>query len=308
MSHDPQGQDPDRAATAGPTVTVLDETTRKTYRYLRVSVVAMAGLLVVSLIIELLWGEGEKFGSISGFYYSPVHSIFVGVLVGFAPALIAIRGRYGWEDTLLDLAGMLIPLVALVPTPRDQAKGVCEGERLRCVPPDLEPYVANNVWALVVVGVIALVFAWRTAGPSRTPAMTTGLRAATGAFVVFTLWFVAFRDLFLLGAHYISAILFFLLIAAVAYLNGRAVKGRSNVRMMTAKRYSDSYSTISVLMIATLVLTLGLYLVGWVAGFSAPDGTIFVVEAILLVLFLVFWVLQTAENWDEEAVEDTAAV
>ena len=95
----------------------LEDVTRKSYRYLRVSVVALALLLGVSLVIEILFGGRERFGSISGYYYSPVRSIFVGALVAIGPALISIKGRAGWEDTLLDLAGMLAPVVALVPTP-----------------------------------------------------------------------------------------------------------------------------------------------------------------------------------------------
>ena len=101
---------------------------RLTYRYLRVSVVAMALLLFVAIGLDALAG-GERFGSISGYFYSPVRSVLVGALVAIGPALVAIKGRPGWEDVLLDLAGMVIPLVAFVPVPRELGEAVCGAGR-----------------------------------------------------------------------------------------------------------------------------------------------------------------------------------
>ena len=167
MTHD----DPDlagaapAAAAAGPDRPgrgdAADPCAAATYRYLRVSVAVMGLLLFVGIGLDVASG-GERFGSISGYFYSPVRSLFVGALVAIGPALIAIKGRPGWEDMLLDLAGMVIPVVALVPAPRELGQAVCGAGAERCVPPDLVPAVVNNVTALAVMGVPVLVFAWWT--------------------------------------------------------------------------------------------------------------------------------------------------
>lgn len=279
----------------------LDLTTRKTYRYLRVSVVGMALLLGTSLAIEMIWGDSPRLGSISAYYYTAVKAVFIGALVAIGPALIAIKGRPGWEDALLDLAGMVIPLVAFVPTP---LKHGCEAGVETCLPADLVPGVENNVSALLVVGGVGLVFAWWSARP-RGRAMTIALLVATGVWAAFGFWFVFSRDTFLTGAHYASAMTFFVLIAGVAWINGRRAPERGNVRGMTPHGYAGTYKLISLLMVLTIVVAAALYAVAALSGFTLWFGTILVVEAILLLLFVVFWVLQTVENWNEEAVETT---
>jgi hypothetical protein len=289
----------------------LRDVTRKSYRYLRVAVVALALLLGISLVLEIVWGGRERFGSISGYYYSPVRSIFVGALVAIGPALVSIKGRAGWEDTMLDLAGMLAPVVALVPTPlpgsRDDVD--CAAGVARCIPPEYTASVENNIAALAILGLVALAFAWFSAGQTvrREPSTRYGLAAAVVTWAVFVVVFLAARDVFMSVAHYAAAIPFFLLIAAVAYLNGRRAPERQNVSVISPDEYGRAYRTISGLMIATLLLTGGYYGVTALTGTPPWFAMIFVVEAVLLVLFVVFWVLQTAENWREEAVAEQAA-
>lgn len=70
---------------------------------------------LVSVVIErsraTCWGE-----SISGYYYTPSRNVFVGALVVIGVSLIAIKGSTDREDVLLNLAGVLAPIVAFVPT------------------------------------------------------------------------------------------------------------------------------------------------------------------------------------------------
>jgi len=224
-----------------------------------------------------------------------VRAVLVGSLVALAPALIAIKGRPGWEDALLDLAGMLIPLVAVVPAP---LRVGCSAGVETCTPAEVQPGVRNNVSALLVVGAVCLAFAWWSAQP-RGRVITLALVVATGVWLAFGLWFVVSFDTFLVGAHYAAAIAFFVLISAVAWINGRRAVERGNVRGMTPDGYARAYKLISLLMVLTIVL----YAVAAVVGAQLWFATILVVEAVLLLLFAVFWALQTAENWDEEAVE-----
>jgi hypothetical protein len=289
----------------------LRDVTRKSYRYLRVAVVALALLLGIALILEIVWGGRERFGSISGYYYSPVRSIFVGALVAIGPALVSIKGRAGWEDTMLDLAGMLAPVVALVPTPLPDARDDvdCAAGVAKCIPPEYVASVQNNIAALAILGLIALAFAWFSAGQTvrREPSTRYGLAAAVLTWAVFVGAFLAVPAFFMSVAHYAAAIPFFLLIAAVAYLNGRRAPARRHVAVMTPSGYGRAYRTISGLMILTLVLTGCYYAVTAAVGATPWFATIFAVEAVLLVFFVVFWVLQTAENWREEAVAEQAA-
>ncbi|MGH3366230.1 MAG: hypothetical protein ACRDOY_03415 [Nocardioidaceae bacterium] len=117
----------------------LDFAARKTYRYLRVAVVAMAVLLGVSVGFEIVFGpRGDILDSISAYYYTPVRGVFVGALLAVGLGLVAIKGREGPEDLMLNLAGMLAPLVALVPTPISVPVAGFEVER-RTVPAALVP-------------------------------------------------------------------------------------------------------------------------------------------------------------------------
>ena len=276
----------------------MDDTLRITYRYLRVAVVALTLLLSVS--IALAMAAGARFGSISAAYYSPARAALVGSLVAIGPAMIAIRGRPG-EDVVLDLAGMVIPLVALVPAPTALGSGVCGSGIERCVPPDLVPAVVNNVTALIVTGTAVLAFGWTSAARRRAPSV--GLVCATAVLVAGSGWFVVSRDTFLGGAHWAAAAVFFVLVAVVAELNARRAAARVRVRMLAPRRFAVAYRVIATAMVAVVLgaaVLLALQALGTVV---LPEGSTFAAESALLVMFLTFWVLQTAENWDEEAVD-----
>src|SRR5690606_7860202 len=136
---------------------------RLTYRYLRVAIVAVVLVLFVSLTMQIVadhgrLGSGEEWwhASISAYFYSPVQSIFVGALVGIGTCLIAIKGRRGAEEVLLNFAGMFAFVVALVPTPLDAA--MCT-EQPYCL--DVPERVGNNVGTLLLVGgLVMLLSTW----------------------------------------------------------------------------------------------------------------------------------------------------
>jgi amino acid permease len=73
---------------------------------------------------------------------------------------------------------------------------------------------------------------------------------------------------------------------------------------MSPSRFAGAYRTLGTLMVTTIVGAGVLLTTVNLAGIELWYATIFLIEAVLLVLFVAFWVLQTAENWDEEAVED----
>ena len=123
--------------------------TIKTYRYLRLAMVTMLVLLGAGVLIERFDNAAGCFQpSISDYYYTPAQAVFVAGLVTIGICMIALKGSTEWEDILLNLGGMLAPVVAFVPTP--------QGATCASVPniaPDIPANVANNIPALFVAGV-----------------------------------------------------------------------------------------------------------------------------------------------------------
>lgn len=269
-----------------------------TYRYLRLAVVGLTLLLGVSVVLQVV-SDNSLRDSISAYYYTPVRSLFVGTLVASGLALIVIKGRErGGEDVLLNLAGLLAPVVAVVPTPIP----VCAGDR-SCVPDSYVSGVDNNVRALLVVAVVALALvalALRRRGVVARSAWV-GLGSAALAVVVLGGLFLLDHSAFLTVAHYGAAVAFFLLMVAVAGLNALASERRMGLARLTIA-YRTAYVGVATAMLVTVVLA-GVYAV--VLALSGSDGLpswLLVVEAVLLGLFTLFWVLQTQELWDEVAV------
>jgi hypothetical protein len=154
------------------------------------------------------------------------------------------------------------------------------------------------------VGAAALLFAWWSRGRIRERTTSVGLAAATGVWLASTLWFWLGRESFLAQAHYVAAIVFFGLIAAVAFLNGRQAPQRENVPVLPPVRYGQAYRAIGGLMAATILGAIVLFAGNGLLGLRLWFSTTFIIEAALMVLFVTFWIFQTAENWDEEAVEE----
>ena len=137
-----------------------------TYRYLRLSVVALAMLLATAVVLQAV-DDGFLLSSISAYYYTPVRALFVGTLVAIGLALVVIKGRdRRGEDVLLNLAGLLAPVIAVVPTPIATHDGPAGRSS---VPASYVPGVDNNIQALLVLGTVVVgVVAWsrtRRRGP-----------------------------------------------------------------------------------------------------------------------------------------------
>jgi len=273
--------------------------TTRTYLYLRVGLVALAVFLAASLVIELAFGETDWLGSISAYYYTPVRSVFVGTLCAMGVCLIAIKGRdRPREDLMLNLAGMCAPVVALCPTPLEDS-AACGGET-RCVPDGYVPGVVNNIEALIVVGVIAVLFAARTVrrgASERGDLVALGL--AAGGLVAFTLWFALGRGSFLDYAHYGTAVPMFGLIVAVALVNAAEVDdfvtSGGALTMVSADTYKSAYRAIAYVMGAVIGAALVLFVVKAATGAEPFAHWVFVVEAMLLTAFTAFWILQTLQ-------------
>lgn len=266
------------------TATATPEATLSTYRALRVGMVAVTLLLLVAVALEIV-RAGAIPASISATFHSPVRSVLVGVMIAVALALVAIKGRRGWEDGLLTVAGLLVPLVGLIPTPA--ATSSTPG-------PELALDVGNNVAAYLIVGGLGLVLAWARRLQRPTVVAATALWLAVGG------WFVLGRDSFLTYAHNVSAVAFFALLVAVVSINGRRTAPPYRRHRMTREAYRRSYYAIAVAMAAAVVVGLLAFVV---TGQQSAFPLIFWLEVVLLLLYITFWVLQTVEHWDQTAPE-----
>ena len=112
------------------------EFTIKTWRYLRLGMIALVIALSAAITYEVIRrDDGCVQTSISAYYYTHAQAIFVGSLIAIGACLICLRGSTEPEDILLNLAGMLAPVVAIVPTPHAGKCASLDGtpSRWRCL-------------------------------------------------------------------------------------------------------------------------------------------------------------------------------
>jgi hypothetical protein len=266
----------------------------KTYNYLRIALAALVLLLYTSVVLEW-WAAGRCLQtSISAYYYTPVHAVFIGVLVTMGVCLVALKGNTDGEDVLMNLAGMLAPGVAFIPTPGAEQ---CSSAPL--LTPDIPAAVANNMPALFVtgafVGAVALWIARREGGAAGlSTADRLGLALSLAVLGGGVVWFFVARDSFIAHGHDAAAIPMFLAIVGVVWLNARDVEQAVSQGAVptTRTRYVSMYRTVAIAMLVALAATVAINLA------SASTTVVLWVEVVLITLFAVFWVIQTIELWD----------
>jgi hypothetical protein len=174
----------------------------------------------------------------------------------------------------------------------------------------LEEAVTNNVWALIVVTLAAILLAMALLFPSRrddgrTRVLWASLWAFLGVAIVGTLAFIIWPDGFRANAHVWAAFGTFFGILAVVATNaihlgikpvGLVTAGVGNPppeplppRQAMARRL---YALIFMVMVLTMVVIGLLY---WLVS-DWRHGVLWI-EAALMLEFLVFWVVQTYELW-----------
>lgn len=270
----------------------------KTYRYLRLAMVAMIGLLAVSLAIEW-WETGRSClqTSISAYYYTPVAAIFVGTLITIGICMVALKGNTEREDVLLNVAGMLAPVVALVPTP---GKGTCHSAPVTLS--DTAANVGNNMLAVIIVAALCLLITgyilFRT---TRELKYVAGFTIAGLIIAGAVAWFFLNRDGFITGAHYTAAVAMFVCIVGVVLLNAYQFGRKTSNQTGSKPPAPNRYFTIAVAMVAgPLLMWLADLVWGW-------DHAVLWIEGLLIALFALFWLIQTQELWNEGVREEIPA-
>jgi hypothetical protein len=268
---------------------------QRTYRNLRIGI---AGTVVVILVsVAITASRVGVLPSISAYYYTPARTVFVGALIAVAAAIVALSGR-GLQRALLSAAGLFAPLIALVPTPLPAGavpgyEGACP-PGTNCVPAEVLPDIDVGVVTYLVVAALAVAVSVAVTSVAGTlvDALPSLAAAATVIAGVFVFWTWA-RDAFVMNAHLVAAVFFFGLVALTAVVNAFAP-----LRPGMPPRWR-----IAVYWVVAVAMTVDLAVVVVAAstglGVRTMPPSILVGESVALLLFLVFWVLQSLEKWDD---------
>src|SRR5262245_3767493 len=287
---------------------LTDEDSRKTYRYLRIGVIGAVVVLGVSIFIE--WsnvGFDCYQHSISAYYYTPVRAIFIGTMIVAGVALIVYKGRSPWEDTFLNFAGMLAPVVAIAPT---TDVGTCWSVRPIPLPVRANGTLArwvhvnidNNFYTLLIAGALGLLLSFflviavnwksgtslieRVQAPVKRVDPETWISLVISAMVLIAGWALIVNwGGFYTQAHGWAAVIFFFFLGLAVVINARAHWERQRTLFWV-------YIAIAAGMIAGFIV-IPLVRVG-------GDHTVFWLEAWEILMFATYWILQTVENWGEQ--------
>ncbi|WP_062287647.1 hypothetical protein [Demequina phytophila] len=281
----------------------LSEGIVRTYLYMRVAVAAMVVLLFVGLAVYIAW-SGRWLSSMSAYFYTPVQTVFVGSLFAAGVMAIVIRGRRGLENNLLDAAGLLLPIVAAIPTPLKGDPGIPGARcprREMCVPKDFVPYADVTVTTLAVVGAAGLIFATFTLR-----SRGWGDRSDRWGFAAACVLWLAFvpgyagrygdtvRGLILDLGHYAAAIGAIVAMILVAIINARQ-STRTVPLPGRAVRAGPLYRAIAWAMGAVLAVGVVVAVIELRNRTSDASHLVFWLEFGLLGLFAIFWTVQTFE-------------
>jgi len=262
----------------------------QTYLALRMAMVLLVGLLFLSVIIQVFTSAPDCLQhSISAYYYTAARPVFVGALCAIGACLIVHRGDTDTENVLLDYSGFMAFVLAFVPTTIDRT---CAASNVP-TPDELSAAVRNNVLALLVIGIVATVLGWRVKSlrhdpdSSLTKQATVSVAVTLVALVAGVVFFFGWPDEFQRVGHGVSASALFGGIIGVVIVN--AVGFANQRRKASATELATNrYSIVAFVMVASLVGSL----VAKQAGFR---HWLFVLEALLIAEFAVFWLIQTME-------------
>ena len=253
-----------------------------TYRYLRGGMPVMIVLLAAGVLLERLHARCWQ-TSISAYYFTSAHGVFVAALCVIGALLIVYKGSNDTEDVLLNLAGILAFIVAMVPT---------SPPVLLCGSTDLTVGTQSsllNVWAVTIALAVSRAASWvmyRRTGTGRRRS-TLGAAAAWVQRVLLAVGIVTLvlaPEWFRTHAHGIAAVAMFAAIILTA--------GITAFVTVDHRRYQVIYQWISVTMVLTLVAVVCLHEL--LDGFN---HAVIVVEAALIAEFAVYWIVQTVELW-----------
>jgi hypothetical protein len=269
------------------------DVTLDTYRYLRGGMAVMVVLLGAAVIAERLMATCWQ-TSISAYYFTAAHSIFIAALCALGVLFIAYKGSCDTEDVLLTLAGILAFIVAMVPTTRP---GLLCGSYGLPTDYEVKHAITNNVWAVVIALVTARVVSWWLYRRTK----TTESKSVLGMLSMWLLWlimavgfvgFIFFPSPFDSNAHATSAIIMFMALIATVVTTAFLASREDEAKVPHRRLYLRFYWGIAALMVATLIAVVVLHLT-----LDKWSHLVIVSEIVLITEFTVYWVVQTIELW-----------
>jgi hypothetical protein len=290
-------------------VTTIERSIKQTYVALRWAILVFVGLLLLA-VLYTGWSTGAWQTSISGYYYTAARPVFVASLCAIGACLVLYHADNP-ENLLLDFAGFLAFVVAFVPTAidfREPPPGTLNVPTAT----DVASTVQASVLALLVAGVIAVFVGWTLwrrefdVGPDESiPTHTKEALAVCLVALSFGLAIYFFASTLIENhAHWVAAVSMFVLLFFVVLVNTRQVDRRNgstgfwsfvrwSVRTLFTRNGQQGasfrlYVTAARLMPASAVV-LGLL------GLAGFGHWIFWAEAVMILLFGIFWQRQTAE-------------
>jgi hypothetical protein len=290
----------------------LPDDTVKTYRYLRLALVAAAVWLLISVVETSISTQCVQ-TSLSAFYYTTSHSVFIASLCAIGVILIAYQGTVLAEEVVLDVTGVMAIIVALVPvTPSPANTGDTAHACGLSLPTDADATVGsvNNISSLLVTGAVIVLTYWvvrRKTGANHTsraahegvlPAslaarlaksiLGAGQVVASAVAVLYlvagVVWFIAAPDQFKVNGHRLAALGLFagIVLVAIFYASYAALDGKSEATI---------YAAIAILLMVTLIVLIALIL-------GTEDGhAVLWFETAFLLEFGALWLVQTRDLW-----------
>jgi hypothetical protein len=291
-----------------------------THMMIRVALTGIALAIVLSVLYQMM-KDDCPLTSISAYWYTDARAIFAGGLMVISICLIAYSGGTWTENLLLNLAGVLAPIVAIAPTTiGKQLDKDCLGTR---APGSYDSSATTNgltvYFVVLFAGALFTIFASRALRgriaarkPGLSPKEKTISRIGAGvalAVPVVLLAWALIDDDFPQHAHFPSAATMFVFLALVAgsrsewgsRLTKRWDLYRDTATLPEALRRTFPYSKlnlgVAILMLATLLLA-GVNILLEKRWHHGWDYGVITAEFTMLGLFLVFWLAQTIQMRD----------
>lgn len=267
----------------------MERSVNLTYSGLRLGMVLLVVMLLTS-VGAVIVAQGHWLESISAYYYTPARAVFVGALCAIGASLIIYRGSTAVENVLLDFAGFLSFVVAFVPTDFDEACAYCTG----LASADVSAAITNNLIALLLTGAASIVAWLLVRGELDTDEeMTTSARismvVSSIALVGAVVFFIINPDEVEASGHDVAAGFFFLFVFIVVSLNALGFQQSQPPDSQSLKRVAGNrYGLIAISMLVSAAVLFFLVRPRF-------DHWIFVLEALLIGEFAVFWIAQTLE-------------
>lgn len=322
-----------------PEVSPVPPVALRTYTAIRVGVVAVIvalGFAVWRQVANSPHNCVQR--SLSAYYYTPVRPMFVGALLVIGFAMVVLWGRTMTEDAALNLAGLLLMVVAFVPTldanycsiptsvggrvSSPESRQIADNALISANAQDVARSFSSLLFVLWLLLAFIAIAGWMTYRKAMTkfeenpdPAqdrrpnpqallayvVTWGL--AVVAVIIYTILYQDADNPDSAFNHHVHAwsanIAVALVIVAVCSAARQKAK-EAKQGDQAAKKWAVFYGVVAGLMVLTAIVIKGGDTLDLFSGWLDEHAT-FLVEAILIGLLGVFWSLQTVDRRNEGA-------